>query len=58
MGILDDIEKIDEKEGLRSTIKRIEKLEEENNKLLKEILKRLKDGSLKKNKKKTSKRRD
>ena len=45
MGILDDIEKIDEEEGLRSTLKKIERLEEENNELLKEILDRLKKGS-------------
>ncbi len=47
MGILDDIEKIDSEEGARSTLKKIERLEEENNKLLKEILKRLKDRSKK-----------
>jgi uncharacterized protein (UPF0335 family) len=48
MGILDDIEKIDESDGLRNQLKRIEKLEEENNKLLKEILKTLKRGSIRK----------
>ena len=42
MGILDEIEKIDEEDGVKGTLKRIEKLEEENNKLLKEIRKMLK----------------
>jgi hypothetical protein len=45
MGILDDIEKMDEADSLRSTLKRLEKLEEENNRLLKEILKRMKSRS-------------
>lgn len=45
MGILDDIEKMDEGDSLKATLKRIEKLEEENNKLLKEILKRVKSNS-------------
>ncbi len=49
MGILDDIEKIDDEETLRSTLKKIEKLEEENNKMLKEILRALRSRS-KKNK--------
>ncbi len=46
MGILDDIEKMDESESLKATLKRIEKLEEENNKLLKDILKSIRSRSL------------
>ncbi|MGA1822945.1 MAG: hypothetical protein ACMUIG_10510 [Thermoplasmatota archaeon] len=42
MGILDEIEKIDEEDGVKGMLKRIEKLEEENNKILKEIRKMLK----------------
>lgn len=42
MGILDDIEKLDEGEGLKASLKRIEKIEEENQKLLKIIIKILK----------------
>ena len=42
MGILDEIEKIDEDDSLKGTLKRIEKLEEDNQKLLKEILRTLK----------------
>jgi len=42
MGILDEIERIDDEEILRSSLKKIEKLEEENQKLLKEILRILK----------------
>ncbi|MFW3146809.1 MAG: hypothetical protein ACMUIE_08370 [Thermoplasmatota archaeon] len=42
MGILDDIEKLDVDESLKGTLKRIERLEEENQKLLREILKILK----------------
>lgn len=53
MGILDDIEKIDEEEGIKATLKKIEKLQEENNRLLKEILRRMKDE-----KKRSEKRRD
>jgi hypothetical protein len=48
MGILDDIEKIDEEEGAKSTLKRIEKLQEQNNKLLKEIYRMLKKNTHKK----------
>ena len=48
MGILDDIEKMDDEETIRSSLKRIEKLEEENNKMLKEILRALKSRSKKK----------
>ncbi len=39
MGILDEIEKIDDEEVLKASLKRIEKLEEENQKILKKILK-------------------
>ena len=42
MGILDDIEKLDEESGLKASLKRIEKLEEENQKLLKIIIKLIK----------------
>ncbi len=45
MGILDDIEKMDEGDSLKSTLKRIEKLEEENNKLLKEVLRAVRSRS-------------
>jgi len=45
LGILDDIEKIDEEESLKATLKKIERLQEENNKMLKEILKRIKRSS-------------
>jgi hypothetical protein len=39
MGILDDLEKIDDEDVLRSSLNKMIKLEEENQKLLKEILK-------------------
>ncbi len=42
MGILDDIEKMDEADGLKHQLKKLEKVEEENNRMLKEILKILK----------------
>ena len=46
MGILDDIEKMDESETLKASLKRIEKLEDETNKLLKEILKSIRSRSI------------
>ncbi len=42
LGILDDIEKLDEGDGVKASLKRIEKLEEENQKLLKIIIKLIK----------------
>lgn len=42
LGLLDDIEKLDEGDGLKASLKRIEKLEEENQKLLKIIIKLIK----------------
>ncbi|MBN1389529.1 MAG: hypothetical protein JXA22_02690 [Candidatus Thermoplasmatota archaeon] len=42
MGILDEIERIDDEEVLKSSLRRIEKLEEENKKMLKEVLRMLK----------------
>lgn len=42
MGILDEIERLDEGDGMKASLKRIEKLEEENQKLLKIIIKLIK----------------
>jgi len=43
VGILDDIEKIDEEDDIRASLKRMEKLGKENQKLLKDIMKLLKE---------------
>ncbi len=56
MGILDDIEKIDETDGLKAQLKRIEKMEEENNRMLKEILKLLRTRARASGKKEGEKR--
>lgn len=50
MGILDEMEKLDEEGELRSRLKRIETLEEENNQLLKKILKKVTKDKKKKKK--------
>jgi hypothetical protein len=51
MGILDEIERIDDEDILKHTLKKMVKLEEENQKLLKEILKILKAREMRRKKK-------
>ena len=51
MGILDEIERIDDEEILKSTLNKIVKLEEENQKILKEILKILKAREMRRKRK-------
>jgi hypothetical protein len=51
MGILDDLERIDDEEVLKHTLNKIVKLEEENQKLLKDILKILKAREIRRKRK-------
>ena len=51
MGILDEIERIDDEDVLKHTLNKIMKLEEENQKILKEILKILKVREMRRKKK-------
>ena len=56
LGILDDMERLDEGDGLKASLKRIEKLEEENQKLLKIIIKLIKSNEKNRSVKRRSKK--